>query len=69
LAAAGDVGMWNDFWAALALMLVLEGILPFLSPARMRRLLAVMAGVDDRSLRLSGLISMLAGAGLLYLVR
>lgn len=65
----GWFGMWNDLWAALALMLVLEGILPFLSPARMRRLLAVMASVDERSLRLSGLLSMLAGLGLLYLVR
>lgn len=61
--------MWNDLWAALALMLVLEGILPFLSPDSLRRLLAAMAGVDNRSLRLSGLISMLAGVGLLYLVR
>jgi hypothetical protein len=63
------VSMWNDLWAALALMLVLEGILPFLSPDSLRRLLAAMAAVDNRSLRLSGLISMLAGVGLLYLVR
>jgi hypothetical protein len=61
--------MWNDLWAALALMLVLEGILPFLSPDSVRRLLAAMAEVDNRSMRLSGLISMLAGVGLLYLVR
>ncbi len=61
--------MWNDLWAALALMLVLEGIVPFLSPDRVRRLLAAMAAVDDRSMRLSGLLSMLAGVGLLYLVR
>jgi uncharacterized protein len=61
--------MWNDLWAALALMLVLEGILPFLSPDSVRRLLAAMTAVDNRSLRLSGLISMLAGVGLLYLVR
>jgi uncharacterized protein YjeT (DUF2065 family) len=61
--------MWNDLWAALALMLVLEGILPFLSPDSVRRLLAAMAAVDNRSLRLSGLLSMLAGVGLLYLVR
>ncbi len=61
--------MWNDLWAAMALMLVFEGILPFLSPQGMRRLLAAMAAVDDRGMRLSGLISMLAGLGLLYLVR
>jgi len=55
--------------AALALMLVLEGILPFLSPDSVRRLLAAMSEVDNRSMRISGLVSMLAGVGLLYLVR
>lgn len=61
--------MWNDLWAALALVMVIEGILPFLSPDSMRRLLQSMAQVDNRSLRISGLVSMLAGLGLLYLVR
>jgi hypothetical protein len=61
--------MWTDLWAALALMLVLEGILPFLSPESVRRLLAAMAQVDNRSMRISGLTSMLLGVGLLYLVR
>jgi uncharacterized protein YjeT (DUF2065 family) len=61
--------MWTDLWAALALMLVLEGILPFLSPDTLRRLLASMSQVDNRSMRISGLVSMLMGVGLLYLVR
>jgi uncharacterized protein YjeT (DUF2065 family) len=61
--------MWTDLWAALALMLVLEGILPFVSPDSMRRLLAAVSETDNRSLRISGLVSMLAGVGLLYLVR
>jgi uncharacterized protein YjeT (DUF2065 family) len=61
--------MWNDLWAALALMLVLEGILPFLSPETVRRLLQDISRVDNRSLRISGLMSMLVGVGLLYLVR
>jgi len=61
--------MWSDLWAALALMLVIEGILPFLSPDSVRRLMQNMAQVDNRSLRVSGLVSMLAGVALLYLVR
>ena len=61
--------MWTDLGAALALMLVLEGILPFLSPDSVLRLLAAMSEVDNRSMRISGLVSMLAGVGLLYLVR
>jgi len=61
--------MWTDLWAALALMLVLEGILPFVSPDSLRRLLAALSEVDNRSLRIAGLVSMLTGVALLYLVR
>ena len=61
--------MWNDLWAALALVLVLEGILPFLNPAAVRRMLEAVSQVDDRSMRISGLVSMMAGLGLLYIVR
>lgn len=60
--------MWTDLWVALALMLVLEGILPFLSPNSVRRILMVAIQTDNRSMRLSGLVSMLAGVGLLYWV-
>ena len=61
--------MWQDLWAALALMLVIEGMLPFVSPAMMRQAFAAMAAMDDRTLRWSGLLSMAAGVGLLYIVR
>jgi len=61
--------MWTDLWAALALMLVLEGVLPFLSPAVVRRMLETVSQVDDRSMRISGLVSMMAGLVLLYMVR
>ncbi len=61
--------MWTDLWAALALVLVLEGVLPFLSPAVVRRMLETVSQVDDRSMRISGLVSMMAGLVLLYMVR
>jgi len=60
--------MWNDLWVAMALMLVLEGIVPFLSPDTLRRMLVTLMQMDNRRLRIAGLISMLAGVGLLYLV-
>jgi uncharacterized protein YjeT (DUF2065 family) len=60
--------MWNELWVAMALMLVLEGIIPFLSPEAFRRMLVTVLQMDDRSLRIAGLVSMLAGVGLLYLV-
>jgi uncharacterized protein YjeT (DUF2065 family) len=61
--------MWQDLWVALALMLVLEGILPFASPGRFREMLRMVGEMDDRSLRNGGLFTMLAGLVLLYLVR
>ncbi|MYM63549.1 DUF2065 domain-containing protein [Pseudomaricurvus sp. HS19] len=60
--------MWEELGKAFCLMLVLEGILPFLYPQRWRRMVATLAQVSDQQLRLVGLLSMLAGAGLLYLI-
>jgi len=64
-----DGAMWQDLWAALALMLVIEGILPFANPAGFRRMLRMAGEMDDSSLRNGGLVTMLAGLLLLYLVR
>lgn len=54
---------------ALSLMLVLEGIVPFLYPQRWRKLVHRLAEVNDQQLRITGLLSMLAGVALLYLTR
>lgn len=54
---------------ALSLILVFEGIVPFLYPQRWRQLVHRLAGLDDRQLRLAGLVCMLAGVALLYLSR
>jgi uncharacterized protein YjeT (DUF2065 family) len=60
---------WNDLWAACAIYLVLEGIMPFVNPRGMKRALAQLSQLDDRALRVAGLLSMAAGALLLYFVR
>jgi hypothetical protein len=60
---------WSDLWAAFALYLVLEGVLPFLNPGAAKRTLAAMSQLDDRILRRIGLGSMIAGCVVLYLVR
>lgn len=60
--------MGHDLAAALALVLVLEGILPFASPAALRRALRVMDQLTDGQLRASGLASMLFGLLLLLFV-
>jgi uncharacterized protein YjeT (DUF2065 family) len=61
--------MWHELLIALALVLVIEGVLPFLSPRGMRRAWAQMSSLDDRTLRIAGLVSMLGGALLLHFVR
>lgn len=60
--------MWNDLLVALSLMLVIEGLMPFLSPARLRETLRLVAELDDRTLRILGLASMVAGVVMLYAV-
>jgi len=54
---------------AFALYLVLEGILPFLNPSAAQRLMARLAKTETRQLRWGGLISMIAGLGLLWMAR
>jgi uncharacterized protein len=61
--------MWRDVAGAVALMLVIEGILPFINPMAMRRALLMLAGLDDHALRFAGLTSMLAGVVVLYLIK
>ncbi len=60
--------MWEILLSALALLLVIEGIAPFLNPGGVRRLLLMVNQMDDMSLRIAGLVSMLLGLTLLYIV-
>ncbi len=62
------MNFWHTLGVAFCLMLVLEGIIPFLYPQRWRRLVTQLATVDDRALRLTGLISMVVGTAILYLI-
>lgn len=55
------------FVPALALMLVMEGLLPFLAPAAWREAFTRMTQFNDGQLRFMGLFSMLAGLLLLMM--
>ena len=61
--------MWNDLLSALALMIVLEGLLPFLSPAGFRQAMMAMAEMSDSHIRFAGLSTMLVGVVFLYIVK
>ncbi|CAN5793020.1 DUF2065 domain-containing protein [soil metagenome] len=56
------------FWSALALVLVLEGILPFVSPGGWRRAFSQLLQLRDGQLRFFGLCSIAIGLVLLWLV-
>lgn len=60
--------MWHDIAVAFCLVLVLEGILPFISPRSWRNAIFTAIRLDDRTLRVMGLASMVLGVGMLYLV-
>lgn len=64
-----DAMLWNDLLAAVALLLVLEGLMPFLNPAGLKRTLLQVAQLPDRVLRTVGLVSMILGALLLWWLR
>ncbi len=60
---------WSDLFAAFALYLVLEGLLPFASPSRWRSSLAMLSRLSDPQLRVFGMSIILVGLVLLLLVR
>ncbi len=63
----GNIG--NILLMAVALMLIIEGILPFLLPGLWRETFRRLTEMSDGQIRFIGVTSMLAGVLLLYLAR
>lgn len=61
--------MWDTLAMAFALMLVLEGLLPFLMPGAWRDAFRKLTEISDTQVRFIGLTSMLAGLLILYFVK
>ncbi|MGD9108137.1 MAG: DUF2065 family protein [Gammaproteobacteria bacterium] len=60
--------MIYDLIAALALVLILEGLLPFLAPNLWRRMANIMAKKSDNVLRIIGFVLMLLGTVILFVM-
>ena len=60
---------WGDLFSALALVMVIEGIIPFISPKGYKSTMQQMITMPDSSLRYIGFGLMLVGVISLYLVR
>jgi uncharacterized protein YjeT (DUF2065 family) len=56
------------FWSALALMLVFEGLFPFLSPGGWRQTFLKLLQLRDGQLRFFGLTAILLGVLTLWLL-
>ena len=61
--------MWNELWVAIALLLIIEGALPFLNPGAVRRAVIRIAELNDGTLRFVGLTCMVLGCLTLFIVR
>jgi uncharacterized protein len=59
----------TDLWAAIAIAMILEGMMPFLSPKSWRQAILKMVTLPDAKLRSFGLIVMGGGVLLLTFVR
>lgn len=58
----------DTLWAALALVLVIEGLMPFLSPGGWRRMFMQVLQLSDGQIRFFGMCSVLLGLVLLALL-
>ncbi len=57
-----------SFWAALGLVLVIEGLFPFVSPAGWRRMFTQILQLRDGQIRFCALLSIVAGGLVLLLL-
>ncbi|MBI2732251.1 MAG: DUF2065 family protein [Aquabacterium sp.] len=61
--------MSDAIWMALALLLVLEGLMPAINPGGWRRMFEQLLRLSDQQVRMIGLISMVAGLIMLWLLQ
>ena len=61
--------VWSEILTALALVLVIEGMLPFISPQKYRQVVLEITRLSDNRIRNVGLAVMIAGLLLLFFVR
>ena len=62
-------GFWDVALSAVALMLIAEGLLPFISPVSWRQIFEKAMQMSDGQIRFIGLTSMLIGLLILYFAR
>ena len=59
----------TEIFTAIALVLIIEGMLPFVSPQKYRQMVAEISRLSDNNIRNIGLVVMAIGVAVLFLVR
>ena len=60
---------WVEILTAISLVLIIEGMLPFISPRKYRQMVTEVTRLRDDQIRNVGLIVMVVGLVLLFVVR
>ncbi|MEK9686907.1 MAG: DUF2065 domain-containing protein [Gammaproteobacteria bacterium] len=60
---------WSDLFTGLSLLLIFEGLMPFIFPTRWKNLIAQVNGMSDAQIRVIALISIILGLLLLTWIR
>ena len=60
--------MGSDLLTALALVLIIEGLLPGIAPSTWLKVMQDAAKMGPQGIRIAGIISMLSGALLLFIL-
>ena len=60
---------WGDLLAALALVMIIEGLVPFISPQGYKNTMQQLTSMPESTLRGIGFGLMLGGVVFLYLIR
>lgn len=61
--------MWNDLLVVIALVLVFEGVIPFLAPEKFRQAMAQLSQLSNQVIRIIGLVSMTLGIIFLTIIK
>ncbi len=59
---------WENFFVGVCLFLIFEGIMPFISPDKYKEYIKKIAETEDGKLRIYGLVSMVLGIVVLFLI-
>lgn len=58
---------WHDLFNAIALVMIIEGLLPFVSPDTLKKSYETILELPENTLRMIGLVSILLGLFVLFI--